>query len=148
MGLAMIAWNDVAASSVAGPADYFVVWRSQSPDTGFVEYATTTDTVWVDLAVPADVRVYYHVSSVRGYLMSSNSDWVSIRWLDYTGGAFNTTRLHAYYPGDPRVLLVVWPPNDTCDIAAWEYGIMDKIGIRCEESPFPAPSMSINSPMQ
>ena len=138
-----VSWDDAVAAATDGPADYFVVWRSDHPDTGFVEYANTTDTVYVDADIPNDSRIYYRISSVRGYLLSEHSGWVSLRWIDYTSGIFNTPRIHEYYPGDDRVLLVVWPPNEGCEILSWEYGLLDLIGIKCDPSPFAAPATAI-----
>lgn len=145
-GTALLAWNDSVVEATHGPADYFILWRSEQSDTGFVSIGETEDMFCVDIAVPNDLRVYYRVSSVRGYLASNKggpNSWASILWLDYTNGQFNTVRMHEYYPGDLRVLLVVWPPNNTCAVIQWDYGVMDRLSIECEMSPFPAPTLLI-----
>ena len=57
----IISWTDRNVP----PADSFIVYKSLSENSGYVEVAETADTFWTDTNVLGDERVWYKVSAVK-----------------------------------------------------------------------------------
>jgi len=135
----IVSWTD----GNVPPADSFIVYRSLFQDSGYVEVAETADTMWTDENVIDDERVWYKVSAVKDYMESDMSDWVTGRSVDLTNEQFNTSRLVAYYPGNDRIALFIYPPVEDCTITRWRYMVPDIIRISCGSEILVVPTILI-----
>lgn len=135
-----ISWIDTNTP----PADSFTVFRSESPDDGYLVVASEIeDTVWTDNNLENDVRYWYKVNAIKGYMESEMSNWTSGKTIDLTGGQYDTEKIVAYYPGNEMVLLIIYPPTNDCVIKRWQYMVPDLIRISCESEVLFKPALTI-----
>jgi len=136
----VVSWVDLNDPS----ADCFTVYRATHPDSEYLVVAEgVVDTFWVDSNVVSDERYWYKVSATRSYIDSGMSDWVSGRSVDCTNGQFDTDLILTYYPDNPMVMLIVYPPANDCVVSDWEYMVPDIIHIKCVSTVLAAPATAI-----
>lgn len=160
--LVLILTGSASAQYVLGWADennphcdYYILYRSVAPDTGFLilNFVTplegTNQYMYYDSTAAQGIPHYYKVAAVRDLDHSELSPWVRGLWYDKSGGTYAFYAFE-YWPGmGLRNLLIVFTPLDECELIwVFRYADFDLIAVKC--APFtgtvPIPTVSPRSP--
>lgn len=120
------------------PCDYYILYRSEHPDTGFLVWDFITPLqgtniyMTVDTTAVEGVPYFYRIAAVRDLDHSSLSPWSRALWHDKTGGAYTYLAAEYWNGGDLTNMLVVYTPIADCDLV-WRfiYPTGDLIAVKC-----------------
>jgi len=120
------------------PADYFILYRSMHPDTGYLmlDFVTplegTNEYMYADTTVVAGTPYYYRVSAVRDLDCSEMGPWSRGLWYDKSNGTYAYYEVE-YWPGmEPsQNMLMVYTPLENCELLwRWLYAD-DLVAVKC-----------------
>jgi len=129
----VIGWTDVNNP----PADYYILYRSAHPDTGFIilDFVTplegTQEYMYYDSLLAEGIPQYYRVSAVRDLMASEFSPWCRGLYYDRSDGA-RLYFAYEYWPGmDKQNLLKVFTPVENCELI-WQFRFTDDlVAVKC-----------------
>ena len=118
--------------------DYFILYRSTSPDTGYLvlDFVTplegTVEYMYYDSTAVQGSPLYYKVAAVRDLDHSELSTWSRALWYDKSGGA-RAFYAFEYWPGmGQRNMLIVYTPLDECELLwSFRYTDLDLVAVKC-----------------
>lgn len=137
------------------PCDYFILYRSIDPDTGFlmldfvIPLEGTVEYMYYDSTTIEGTPYYYRIAAVRDLDHSDLSTWSRGLWYDKSGGTFAFYAFE-HWPGmDQRNMLIVYTPLDECELI-WQFRYTDPdlIAVKCAlfTGLVPTPAMSPRRP--
>lgn len=143
-----LGWTDENDPS----ADYFILYRSSHPDTGFLmlDFVTplegTQEYMYYDSTAVAGEAYYYRVAAVRDLAHSELGPWSRARWEDMSGGTYPFYAFE-YWPGteeDKTNMLIVFTPLENCELL-WMFRYLqpDLIAVKCAPFAGTVPPVSI-----
>lgn len=119
-------------------ADYYILYRSMDPDTGFMvlDFVTplegTNEYMYADTTIAEGVPYYYRIAAVRDLDHSDLSPWGRALWRDKSGGTY-AFYAYDYWPESERSnMLIVYTPIENCELI-WRfvYPTGDLIAVKC-----------------
>lgn len=120
------------------PCDYYILYRSADPDTGFLmlEFVTplegTQTYMYYDSTVVQGTPYYYKVAAVRDLDHSDLSTWARGLWYDKSAGTYAFYEFE-HWPGmDQRNMLIVYTPLEECELI-WQFRYTDPdlVAVKC-----------------
>jgi hypothetical protein len=132
------------------PADYYILYRSAHPDTGYLmlDFVTplgeTQEYMYYDSTAVEGTPYYYRVAAVRDLDHSDLSSWSRGLWYDKSGGTFAFYTFE-HWPGmDQRNMLIVYTPLEECELLwSFRYTDPDLIAVKCAPFTGTVPPISI-----
>lgn len=132
------------------PADYYILYRSAHPDTGYLmlDFVTplgeTQEYMYYDSTAVQSVPYYYRSAAVRDLAHSDLSLWSRARWEDMSGGTYTFYEFE-HWPGmDQRNMLIVYTPLEECELLwSFRYTDPDLIAVKCAPFAGTVPPISI-----
>ena len=132
------------------PADYFILYRSAHPDTGYLmlDFVTplegTVEYMYYDSTTASGTPYYYKIAAVRDLAMSELGSWSRGLWEDMSSGTYPFYEFE-YWPGmGERNMLIVYTPLEECELL-WQFRYLDPdlIAVKCAPFAGTVPSISL-----
>jgi len=119
-------------------ADYYILYRSADPDTGFLvlDFVTplegTHEYMYADTTISEGIPFYYRIAAVRDLDHSDLSPWARALWYDKSGGTYAFYACDYWIPTDRSNMLMIYTPIENCELI-WRflYPYNDLIAVRC-----------------
>ncbi len=130
--------------------DYFILYRSASPDTGYLmlDFVTplegTQQYMYYDSTAAQGIPTYYKVAAVRDLDHSDLGPWSRALWYDKSGGA-RAFYSYEYWPGmELRNMLIVYTPLDECELLwSFRYTDPDLVAVKCAQFTGTVPAVNL-----